>query len=438
MFGSCRIGAPESLPYTSSSAEHDLGVGVDALWAYARALQQGLVAWPDALVLLGDQVYADEVPPETAAFISSRRDGARGRPGRGCGLRGVHASLPGIVVRPGHSLAALGGAVDDDLRRPRSPRRLEHLRLVDRRNAREDVVARSDHGRVHGLLPLSAPRQSLTARAGGGAPLPGATRRRRRRTTSQGARTGLGRGPRFEPVDVLPRLWPFSTARPRLTRSADRRRGKTADDGSGGVGLDRRARPRNLRSRRARLEPPRLSASGDPSPRGVERGDLRRRVGRTRAAARRAAPTRRRSRALGGLSAFVRSPRGSSPLDLRRPRWPTARVDHHPQWGRAHDVRGGRRPRRSIGQRARAPDRLLAVPQPLEGARAPDCEDDGVTGGRESLLALGASRRRRAHGGLVETRDRPDVRQLDRPARTRRSRRVRHALSDGIPPRPGV
>ena len=76
VFGSCRIGAPESPPYTSSSAEHDLGVGVDAFWAYARALQQGLMAWPDALVLLGDQVYADEVPPETAAFIRSRRDGA--------------------------------------------------------------------------------------------------------------------------------------------------------------------------------------------------------------------------------------------------------------------------------------------------------------------------------------------------------------------------
>ena len=75
VFGSCRIGAPESPPYTSASAEHDLGVGVDALWAYARALQDGLMAWPDALVLLGDQVYADEVPPKTAAFIRSRRDG---------------------------------------------------------------------------------------------------------------------------------------------------------------------------------------------------------------------------------------------------------------------------------------------------------------------------------------------------------------------------
>ena len=75
VFGSCRIGAPEHPPYTLASGEHELGVGVDALWAYSKSLQQGLVDWPDALVLLGDQVYADEVPPDTAALIRSRRNG---------------------------------------------------------------------------------------------------------------------------------------------------------------------------------------------------------------------------------------------------------------------------------------------------------------------------------------------------------------------------
>jgi PhoD-like phosphatase len=74
IFGSCRVGAPEELPYTLASEEHEGGVGVDALWAYAKKLRQGSIDWPDALVLLGDQVYADEVPPETAAFIRSRRN----------------------------------------------------------------------------------------------------------------------------------------------------------------------------------------------------------------------------------------------------------------------------------------------------------------------------------------------------------------------------
>jgi hypothetical protein len=74
IFGSCRVGAPQRAPYTSSPAEDPLGLGVDALWAYSRQLQEDAASWPDALVLLGDQVYADEVPPETAAFIRARRD----------------------------------------------------------------------------------------------------------------------------------------------------------------------------------------------------------------------------------------------------------------------------------------------------------------------------------------------------------------------------
>jgi phosphodiesterase/alkaline phosphatase D-like protein len=74
VFGSCRVGAPERPPYSLSRAEHEEGLEVDALWVYSRRLQQGEVPWPDALLLLGDQVYADLVPPETAAFIRSRRD----------------------------------------------------------------------------------------------------------------------------------------------------------------------------------------------------------------------------------------------------------------------------------------------------------------------------------------------------------------------------
>ena len=93
VFGSCRIGAPEELPYTLSSGEHRLGVGVDALWAYSKSLQQGLVEWPDALVLLGDQVYADEVPPETAAFIRSRRAATERRPTRWRTSRNTRISI---------------------------------------------------------------------------------------------------------------------------------------------------------------------------------------------------------------------------------------------------------------------------------------------------------------------------------------------------------
>ena len=74
VFGSCRVGAPQRPPYTRSRRPRiRKGLGVDALWAYSRRLQAGEAAWPDGLLLLGDQVYADEVPPETAAFIEARR-----------------------------------------------------------------------------------------------------------------------------------------------------------------------------------------------------------------------------------------------------------------------------------------------------------------------------------------------------------------------------
>jgi hypothetical protein len=69
VFGSCRVGDPQPSP-----TEFVARTGVDALWAYARQLQRGEVDWPDGLILLGDQVYADEVSPRTAEFIRARRD----------------------------------------------------------------------------------------------------------------------------------------------------------------------------------------------------------------------------------------------------------------------------------------------------------------------------------------------------------------------------
>ena len=68
-FGSCRVGDPQPSP-----TEFNASTGVDALWTYARQLQRGEVEWPDGLLLLGDQVYADEVSPGTAEFIRARRD----------------------------------------------------------------------------------------------------------------------------------------------------------------------------------------------------------------------------------------------------------------------------------------------------------------------------------------------------------------------------
>jgi hypothetical protein len=73
-FGSCRVGAPQHAPYTLAPGDHAEGYGVDALWAFSRRLQAAREPWPDCLLLLGDQVYADEVSPATREFIRARRD----------------------------------------------------------------------------------------------------------------------------------------------------------------------------------------------------------------------------------------------------------------------------------------------------------------------------------------------------------------------------
>ena len=74
VFGSCRVGDPQREPYTLPAEEHPQGFGIDALWSLSRRLQAGNEEWPDCLLLLGDQVYADEASEGTREFIRSRRD----------------------------------------------------------------------------------------------------------------------------------------------------------------------------------------------------------------------------------------------------------------------------------------------------------------------------------------------------------------------------
>jgi hypothetical protein len=75
VFGSCRTAYPHEPPYTLTPDLHDCGREVDALRAIAQRMAGSDPAeWPHTVLLLGDQVYADEVSPDTLAFIRSRRD----------------------------------------------------------------------------------------------------------------------------------------------------------------------------------------------------------------------------------------------------------------------------------------------------------------------------------------------------------------------------
>jgi PhoD-like phosphatase len=73
VFGSCRVGDPQPTHLDREWPEQVEALGIDALWTYAKQLQRGETEWPDAVLLLGDQVYADEVSPGTLEFIESRR-----------------------------------------------------------------------------------------------------------------------------------------------------------------------------------------------------------------------------------------------------------------------------------------------------------------------------------------------------------------------------
>ena len=75
VFGSCRLAAPHEPPFSLRKDEDGRGREVDALRTLAlRMKDEPRERWPDVLLMLGDQVYADEVPPTTAAFVESRRN----------------------------------------------------------------------------------------------------------------------------------------------------------------------------------------------------------------------------------------------------------------------------------------------------------------------------------------------------------------------------
>ena len=67
-FGSCRTSVPHD---RTGNRKH----GVDALRAYALKMASGdHEKWPDMVLFLGDQVYADETSDAMREFIASRRD----------------------------------------------------------------------------------------------------------------------------------------------------------------------------------------------------------------------------------------------------------------------------------------------------------------------------------------------------------------------------
>ncbi len=85
LFGSCRAAAPHEPPYTLELAFDAEGRGVDSLWAHARRMaSEPPEKWPHLLLLVGDQIYADDSSPRAKERIES--------------IRGSDSDLPSEIV----------------------------------------------------------------------------------------------------------------------------------------------------------------------------------------------------------------------------------------------------------------------------------------------------------------------------------------------------
>ncbi len=104
--------------------------------------------------------------------------------GRAEGLRGVRPPVQAGVERPREPVAALHAAQPDDLRRPRRPRRLEHLLLLEAEDGVHLVVARADRLGTGVVLGLPAPGEPHARGA-----------RQGRAVAGSGGYVGGGRGP---------------------------------------------------------------------------------------------------------------------------------------------------------------------------------------------------------------------------------------------------
>ena len=107
-FGSCRIAELPILPRRLSSrrAQRDEEEhGPDAMVAYALDLRgTPHERWPDLMLLIGNQVYADDPGPATRDFIEQRRD----PPNRPATRSRTSASTASSTARPGPSPRCAG------------------------------------------------------------------------------------------------------------------------------------------------------------------------------------------------------------------------------------------------------------------------------------------------------------------------------------------
>ena len=344
--------------------------GVDALWAYSRALQRGEAEWPDALLLLGDQVYADEVSPATLAFIEARRDTSE-PPGEQVAdfeeytrlyreswsdpdIRWLLSTVPSAMIFDDHD-------VHDDWNISWSW--VEEMRAKPWWDARITgaFMAYWIYQHVGNLSPPELAEETMLELVKHDDDAGPRLREAARRWDRESAASRWAYYRDFGDSRLL-------VVDSRAARVLADGRREMVDEEEWDWIVDHSLGAFDHLVIASTL--PVFMPARDPPPRGVERGRLRRALGQGRRAARRAPPARRRPRALGGVRRVVRpAVRLVAQSRHRRGRHDASRVHRPPRRRRAQQLPRRGRSRRGCSK-PRLPDRLLAVPEPARAARA--------------------------------------------------------------------
>ena len=297
--------APASATTRAGNTTH----GVDALRSLALRMTVDRDArWPDLVLFLGDQVYADETTEEMQKFIKERRD-IDEPPGKELKdyeeyshlyalawsdplNRWLLSTLPSSMIFDDHD-------VRDDWNTSYAwKQEIEktswwHERIVS------GLVSYWVHQHLGNLSPDERAADDiwqLVARHDG---------RRRGRPDPAAARPGRARrpAPGDLPVELLPRHLRQPAGRRRLARRARARARPAGPARRRRARLARRADARGREAPVHRHVPALPAATGPALPRGVERGGRQRRLGQEVREARRDAAPSRGPRALGGVPA---------------------------------------------------------------------------------------------------------------------------------------
>ena len=244
IFGSCRLAAPHAPPFSLTKDDHDRGREVDALHTLALHMSRDeREDWPDVLLMIGDQVYADEVSPATAAFIETRRDPTEPPGDRVLDFeeytRLYRESWTEPAIRWLFSTVSTSMIFDDhDVHDDWniSAAWLEEMQATDWWE--EHIVGALMSYWVYqhlGNLSPAAHRRGRAAAADQGG--------RRRRGDPARPRREVGPRHHRHALELLPRPGAHARDRDRLARRAGARGGPPHDGRRRGMGLDREAQP---------------------------------------------------------------------------------------------------------------------------------------------------------------------------------------------------